>query len=88
MDYFKKNIVSSMKKIFGEVAASVTIDILKYDPLTRRAILRVPSNYYSKLHSALTLCGQYEEETECCYKINKTSPLLLALNCDSRSYIH
>lgn len=88
IEYFKKNIVTAVTDLFGEVGASVTIDILKYDSKTRRAILRVPANKYKKLHASLILCHIYEVNTWCCYKINKASPLLLSLSCDSRNYEH
>lgn len=77
-----------MTQIFGETGASVNVDILKYDQKTKSAILRVRNTFYKKLHAALTLCHTYEDLTVCCYKVNKTSPLLLSLSCDSRNYIH
>lgn len=85
--YFKKNIISALNQLFGEVATAVNIDILKYDPINRRSILRVPKTHYIKLRTSLTLCGIYEGEP-CAYRIHKASPLLLALQGDSRNYSH
>lgn len=85
--YFKKNIISALNQLFGEVATAVNIDILKYDPINRRATLRVPKSHYIKLRNSLTLCGTYEGEP-CAYKIHKASPLLLSLQGDSRNYNH
>lgn len=79
--------MQAVKTLFGEIGASVTVDILKYNPDTRRAILRVPADFYVKLHSSLTLCGEYEG-IHCAYRVHKTSPLLLTLLGDSRDYIH
>lgn len=77
-----------MDQLFGEVAAAaINIDILKCDISTPRLILRVPKSYYIKLRSSLTLASQYEGQT-CVYKIHKASPLLLALQGDSRIYNH
>lgn len=85
--YFKKNIISAVNQLFGEVATAVNIDILKYDCINRRGILRVPKTHYIKLRSSLTLCGKHEGEP-CAYRIHKASPLLLALQGDSRDYTH
>lgn len=83
--YFKNHIVKNLYKIFGATASSITVDVLKYDISTRRAILRVPKQIYVKLRASLTLCGSYEDHP-CFYKIHKASPLLLALQGDSRNY--
>lgn len=85
--FFKKNIVEALKKLFGEIGASVTIDILKFNPKTLRAIIRVPKSHYIKLRGSLTLCGRYEGH-KCIYIVHKATPLLLALQGDSRDYNH
>ncbi|KAJ8940280.1 hypothetical protein NQ318_007651 [Aromia moschata] len=84
---FKNHIIEAVSKLFGEVAAAVNFDLLKYDPVNTRAILRVPKTHYVKLRSSLTLCCQYEGIL-CAYKIHKSTPLLLGLQGDSRDYNH
>jgi len=86
-EYFKKNIISSITQLFGEVAACVDIDLLKYNQHTLRAIIRVPKTHYVKIRSSLTLCSSYEGRS-CAYRIHKASPLLLSLQGDSRDYEH
>jgi len=76
-----------VKQLFGEVQAAIPTDLLKYDPVEKRAILRVPKDHYVKLRSSLTLTGDYEG-IPCCYNIHKATPLLLALLGDSRNYEH
>lgn len=86
--FFKKNIVEAIKQLFGEVGtASITFDILKYDSEKLRAIIRVPNRYFVKFRGSLTLRGSYEG-IKSSYVIHKTAPLLLALQGDSRDYIH
>ncbi|XP_076268183.1 ribonuclease P protein subunit p14-like [Rhynchophorus ferrugineus] len=86
--YFKKYILESIKQIFGEfAAAAIQIDILKFNPETLRAVLRVPKEFYIKLRASLTLSGQFEG-VKCSYIVHKASPLLLALQGDSRDYQH
>ncbi|GLV40520.1 uncharacterized protein CBL_04321 [Carabus blaptoides fortunei] len=67
--FFKKHVMQAVKTLFGEIGASVTVDILKYNPDTRRAILRVPAEFYVKLHSSLTLCGEYEANMSTCERL-------------------
>ncbi|XP_026474903.1 ribonuclease P protein subunit p14 [Ctenocephalides felis] len=85
--YLKKNIINSLRQIFGEISSSVNIDILKYDSCERRAIIRVPAEQYVKLRSSLTLCSTYEN-ISCAYKIHNISPSLLSLIGNSRTYSH
>lgn len=79
--------MQSMKILFGEVGASITVDVLKYDTEKQRAILRCPSEFYVKLHSCLTLRGDYGGSS-CVYKVHQTSPFLLSLLSNSRTYRH
>ncbi|KAL1513009.1 hypothetical protein ABEB36_002497 [Hypothenemus hampei] len=85
--YLKKNILESVKQLFGEVGASVNIDLLKFNSQTLEGILRVPSCHFIKLRASLVLSGYYEG-IQCTYLIKKTSSLLLALQGDSRDYKH
>ena len=84
-EYFKQNIISAIRQLFGEVSACVDIDILKYNFISKRAVVRVPGDYYVKTRSSLTLCGKYQD-TACSYQIHKASPVLLNLQGDSRDY--
>ncbi|XP_044264188.1 ribonuclease P protein subunit p14 [Tribolium madens] len=85
--YFKKHIIGAVSELFGEAATCIDIDVLKYNSLTRRGILKVPAEYYVKIRSSLTLCGSFNNVI-CSYKIHKASPLLLNLQGDSREYEH
>lgn len=79
--------MEAIKQLFGEIGAATTIDILKFNPETLEAIVRVPKTFYIKLRGSLTLCGKYEGRP-CIYFVRKTTSLLLALQGDSRSYNH
>lgn len=83
----KKNIIEALTQLFGEVSAAVTIDLLKYNSSNNRAIIRVPKSHYIKLRNSLTLASKYEGQP-CIYKIHKATSLLLALQAESRNYIH
>ncbi|KAL3285651.1 hypothetical protein HHI36_000183 [Cryptolaemus montrouzieri] len=85
--FFKDNIVRAVRSVFGEFACNANIDLLKYNPNTLNAIIRVPKQLYVKVHASLTLCGNYGDR-RCAYIVNKTSPLLLSLQGDSRNYKH
>ncbi|KAJ4451605.1 Mitochondrial intermembrane space import and assembly protein 40-B [Periplaneta americana] len=43
--------MQSLNTLFGEVGASICVDVLKYNPLNRRAVLRCPSASYVKLRN-------------------------------------
>lgn len=85
--YFKNHVMQSLNILFGEVGASISVDILKYDQVSRRAILRCPSASYVKLLSSLSLCGEYSN-IYCAYRVHNTSPCLLSLLGTSRAYNH
>lgn len=85
--FFKSHVVKCINQVFGETAAAIPVDVLKYQPRTKEAILRVHKDQYVKVRSSLSLCGNYEG-TECVYRIRKASPMLLSLLGDSRTYNH
>ncbi|XP_074037046.1 ribonuclease P protein subunit p14-like [Leptinotarsa decemlineata] len=85
--YFKKNIIEAVNELFGEVGSTVSIDVLKFNHIDKRGILRVPNSQYVKLRSSLTLSARHETNI-CRYIIHKASPSLLALQADSREYRH
>ena len=80
--YFKMQVLNAMKQMFGEFGAASPIDIMKFSPLSARAILRCPASSYVKLRGSLTLTST------CVFKIHKTSPILISLLSNSRSYDH
>ncbi|RZF44556.1 hypothetical protein LSTR_LSTR001314 [Laodelphax striatellus] len=84
---FKGHVIKCVKNVFGEFGASHKIDVLKYDLINRSAIIRCPSTFYVKLLSALTLSGEFEG-LACCYRLNRSSPYLLSLLSNSRTYEH
>ncbi|KAK9884078.1 hypothetical protein WA026_005016 [Henosepilachna vigintioctopunctata] len=85
--FYKKNINRAVRSLFGESACSSNIDLLKYNPTTLEAVIRVPKHLYVKVHASLTLCANYFD-CPCRYIIHKTSPLLLSFQGDSRNYKH
>ncbi|KAK2579283.1 hypothetical protein KPH14_008242 [Odynerus spinipes] len=85
--YLKNNILQAVKQIFGEEGAKSTIDILKYDILERRFVLRCVDSFYVKLRAALTLAGSCEGQP-CMYTVHRASQNLLSFIGDSRNYEH
>lgn len=83
----KKNVQLSLKKLFGEVGASINIDVLKCSSSKHRAFIRCPSDNFIKLHCALTLAGKFEG-IQCAYRIHNISPTLITLASNSRTYKH
>lgn len=85
--YLKKNILESLKQLFGEEGTKYTIDILKYNPKELRCVLRCTDDCYVRLRAALTLSDKYEGQS-CTYIIHRASPNLLSFCADSRNYKH
>ncbi|KAA0711989.1 Ribonuclease P protein subunit p14 [Triplophysa tibetana] len=80
---FKQLIISALKELYGEVGAAFPFDLLKFDPSSLKAILRVYNKGLVKLWSALTLLGSYQNEA-CAFRVIQVSPFLLALSGNSR----
>lgn len=76
--FFKGRIEQVLNTVFGEIGGHITVDVLKFNVKTRRAILRVPDDHYVKLRSALTLVATFQD-IPCCYKVHSASPVLLSL---------
>lgn len=70
--------LTSVSDVFGETAAAINIDLLKYNPVEKRGILRVPKELYVKVRASLTLSGEYEDII-CAYTVHKATPILLGL---------
>ncbi|XP_017788668.1 PREDICTED: ribonuclease P protein subunit p14-like [Habropoda laboriosa] len=85
--YLKKNILQSVRHLFGEEGTKYTIDILKYNPEERRFILRCTDDCYVRLRAALTVAGKYEGEP-CSYLVHRATANLLSFSADSRNYQH
>jgi ribonuclease P protein subunit RPP14 len=78
IEYFKAYIESSLKQIFGEIGGQTTVDVLKFDTTTHKAIIRVPTKYYVKVRTALCLIGSFSG-ISCYFKVNSASAVLLGL---------
>lgn len=85
--YLKKNILGTVKQLFGKEGIKSKIDVLKFEPKERRFILRCPSDNYIRLRAALTLATRFEGEL-CMYTVHRASPNLLSFTADSRTYEH
>lgn len=85
--YLKKNILQSVRQLFGEKGTESVVDILKYNSKERRFILRCNEDCYVRLRAALTLAQKYEGEL-CVYRIHRASPNLLSFTANSRTYQH
>ncbi|XP_076166130.1 ribonuclease P protein subunit p14-like [Ptiloglossa arizonensis] len=85
--YLKKNILQSVRELFGEKGAKCSIDILKYNPKEHRFILRCTDDCYVRLRAALTVAVTYEG-VSCSYLIHRASFNLLSFTADSRNYQH
>lgn len=70
-----------------QVGSSISVDVLKYNSSNRRAFIRCPSDYFIKLHCALTLTGTFEGQV-CAYRFHNFSPTLISLASNSRAYKH
>ncbi|XP_064090664.1 ribonuclease P protein subunit p14-like [Macrobrachium nipponense] len=87
VDILKFFMLSAVKTMFGEVAASSTLDILKFDEEERRAIVRVPSENYAKFRAALTMCSAVRLDKDVfpfIFTIKQASSCLLSLTGPQR----
>ncbi|XP_076656927.1 ribonuclease P protein subunit p14-like [Halictus rubicundus] len=85
--FLKKNILQSVRQLFGEQGTKSAIDILKFEPESCRFVLRCTDDCYVRLRAALTLAEKYEEE-QCIYRVHRASANLLSFSADSRNYQH
>lgn len=76
--YVKGCIEQSLHRVFGEIGAHTTVDVLKFDEKRRRLILRVPEQFYVKLRAALTLIDTFQG-IPCYFHVQSTSCVLLSL---------
>ncbi|XP_050026812.2 ribonuclease P protein subunit p14 [Dermacentor andersoni] len=84
---FKFVILQALKKLYGEVGASVAVDILKFRESDLRAYLRVSSSNVVRLWSSLTLTSCYNGRP-CSFRVYKVSPSLASLSVSSSHYQH
>lgn len=83
MSEMRQTITTALRTVFGENGAAVCVDILKYSPKSRKAILRVPQSDYVKVRNALCLYGKYGDY-HCAFRVKQTSGHLMALAVDTR----
>lgn len=76
--FIKGRIEQSLQKIFGEIGGQTTVDILKFEEKRKRAVVRVPDQFYVKLRTALTLTDSYQG-VPCHFHIHSASPVLISL---------
>lgn len=76
--FVEGSIEQSLRTIFGEIGGHATVDLLKYDESRRRAILRVPEDFYVKLRAALTLTSTFQGVL-CHFYVHSVSRVLLSL---------
>lgn len=79
---FKFAVQQAVKNLCGEIGESF-VDVLKYDPLFRAAILVTCERFRVQLHGALTLFNCYENK-RCAFRIHQISSNLMNLVSDSR----
>uniref|UniRef100_A0A224Z3F8 Ribonuclease p 14 subunit n=1 Tax=Rhipicephalus zambeziensis TaxID=60191 RepID=A0A224Z3F8_9ACAR len=84
---FKFIIQQSLRTSFGEVGASVDVDVLKFGEADLRAYLRVLSSNLVRLWSSLTLTSCYNGRP-CSFRVYKVSPSLASLAMSSSHYQH
>ncbi|XP_078517621.1 ribonuclease P protein subunit p14 isoform X1 [Lissotriton helveticus] len=83
---FKQVIILALKELHGEIGAALLLDVLTFDEQTLTAIIRICSRGLVKLWSALTLLGNYQNQS-CAFRVIQTSPFLLALAGNSRELV-
>ncbi|XP_029838218.3 ribonuclease P protein subunit p14-like [Ixodes scapularis] len=84
---FKYAIVTALRRLFGEVGASIQVDVLRYREHDRRAYLRTSIKNLVKVWSSLTLCTSYDGKP-CTFRIFKVSCSLASLSVCSSHYEH
>ncbi|XP_037520045.1 ribonuclease P protein subunit p14 [Rhipicephalus sanguineus] len=84
---FKFIIQQALRTSFGEVGASVNVDVLKFREADLRAYLRVLSSNLVRLWSSLTLTSCYNGRP-CSFRVYKVSPSLASLAVSSSHYQH
>lgn len=84
---FKYAIVLALKKLFGEVGASIPVDVLRYRDADHRAYLRTQSRNLVKVWSSLSLFSSYDGKP-CHFRIFKVSSSLASLSVSSSHYEH
>ncbi|ORX61067.1 hypothetical protein BCR36DRAFT_401319 [Piromyces finnis] len=83
--FFKKAITTALYEAFGNVGSGLAIDILEFDFENQISLLRIPNDYISVFGSALTLFHSFEKNP-CRFNIISTSPFLISLAHNSRSW--
>lgn len=76
--FFKSRIQQLLHQVFGEIGGHTSVDVLKFDAKSKRAILRCSDSHYVKLRAALALVPTFQD-VPCCIKVHSASPVLLSL---------
>lgn len=76
--FVKSRFTQLLHTVFGEIGGHTTVDLLRFDQRTRRAVLRVPAEHYVRLRAALTFVPTLQEQT-CAVRVVAASPVLLSL---------
>ncbi|CAO1435205.1 unnamed protein product [Diamesa hyperborea] len=76
--FVKGAIIKSMHTVFGEIGGQTTIDLLRFDESRKRGILRVNTQFQTKLRAALTLIPEFQG-IPAIFHVNQASPILLSL---------
>lgn len=71
-------IVQSLKTVFGEIGGETELDLLTFDVIRQKGILRVPTNFLVKTRAALTLIAEFQG-IPAIFQVNKASPQLASL---------
>lgn len=68
----------SLTTVFGEIGGQTELDLLSFDSENQKGILRVPSNFLTKLQIALTLIADFQG-IPAIFSINQATSNLSAL---------
>lgn len=76
--FIKGALVTSLNAVFGEIGGFTEVDLLKFDELRRRGILRILADYEIKLRTSLTLIREFQG-IPASFQVNKVSYQLPSL---------
>lgn len=68
----------SLTTVFGEIGGQTELDLLSFDSENQKGILRVPSNFLTKVQIALTLIADFQG-IPAIFSINQATSNLSAL---------
>lgn len=83
---FQFAIFCALKTLFGDTGCAIKVDILYYNG-ERRAYISFSAKNLTAVWSALCLFSKYDG-LDCMFLIYKVTPVLAALNLNSRGFKH